>query len=173
MREPAKNPAAAQRRYVRFIQLPLSCLTKAIWVAGPSPEGDEDRSLTTSESPLRLSRVAGPPLLFSPSQRFQIVPDARYPGEWKASTLDYIYELSIDAAEVDPGYPTDLIGWHWHPKTTPDRPDPHVHVRASHSALGVTLGKLHLPTGRVAFEEIVTFLILELTVVPARNDWDW
>jgi hypothetical protein len=47
-----------------------------------------------------------------------------------------------------------------------------MHVRASYSPLGVTLGKLHLPTGRVAFEEVIVCLLNELDVLPARDDWE-
>jgi hypothetical protein len=37
--------------------------------------------------------------------------------------------------------------------------------------LGVSLSKLHIPTGRVSFEEVVRFLVEELRVVPIRADW--
>jgi hypothetical protein len=40
-----------------------------------------------------------------------------------------------------------------------------------HPFLGVTLARLHIPTGRVAFEEVVRLLITELRVEPNRDDW--
>jgi hypothetical protein len=167
VRDPASTPQAAQTRYVRILQKSLSCLTKAIWYVGPSPEGGEDRSLATSESPLCLRTDAGHDLLFSASQRFELVPDHRYEGEWKSRTLAYVYELKVDR-EDEP----ELLGWHWHPLTTPDRLLPHVHVRADYNGLKDHLAKLHLPSGRVSFEEIVRLLIEDLGVEPARNDWD-
>jgi hypothetical protein len=169
VREPAKTAAAARSRYIRFLQLPLSCLTKAIWVVGESPEGGDDSSLLASEDPIRLKREDGLSLLFSPSQRFDLIPDERegFEGEWKARTLAYIYEVRVEG-EDEP----QLLGWHWHPLETPHRAEPHVHVRVEHESLGVPLPKLHLPAGRVAFEELVLLLIRDLGVRPARDDWE-
>jgi hypothetical protein len=46
---------------------------------------------------------------------------------------------------------------------------PHLHAYGARDML--TLHKLHLPTGRVALEAVVRFLILDLDVVPRRDDW--
>jgi hypothetical protein len=169
VREPAKSPAAARTRYIRFLQLPLSCLTKTVWVVGDSPDGGDDSSLTPNEYPIRLKRQDGAPVLFSPSQRFEIIPDPRegYEGEWKSQTLAYIYEIRVEGDDEP-----QLFGWHWHPLETPDRPEPHAHFRLDHASLVVPLPRLHFPTGRVAFESAVVFLINELGVVPARSDWE-
>lgn len=172
MREPAKTPAAARKRYVRFIQLPLTCLTKAIWVVGPSPEGGDDLSLLLSADPILLRRKDGPRLLFSASQRFELIENPRYEGEWKASTLAYIYEVKLHPEDIESDDDVELIGWHWHPRTTPDRPEPHMHVRTEYAPLDGQLAKVHLPTGRVAFEEVIRFLFCELDVVPERDDWE-
>jgi hypothetical protein len=103
---------------------------------------------------------------------FTIVDDTRYPGENKASTLAYIYSIQLDEQPVDQADP-EVIAWHWHPRTTPDRPTPHVHVRVDHDQLQGTLSKMHLPTGRVSFEEVIRFLIDDLDVIPARpGDWE-
>lgn len=151
-------------------------MTKAIWVAGPSPNttANDVRSLTTNTSAVQLRRDAGPPLLLSASQKFRIVEDPRegFEGEWKSSTLEYIYEVRVDPDSVEPSDRVDLFGWHWHPLTTPARLEPHMHVRTPYPALGATLGKLHLPTGRVSFEEVILFLICELGVTPVREDWE-
>jgi hypothetical protein len=83
------------------------------------------------------------------------VPDARY-----------IYEVRL--ADSDVG----ILNWHWHPLTTSERLDPHVHVELTHPDLaGTSFPKLHVPSGRVGFEEVVHFLIEDLEVEPARDDW--
>jgi hypothetical protein len=64
-----------------------------------------------------------------------------------------------------------VFAWHWHPTRTPQKPYPHLHVRSEHRLLGLALKNLHMPTGRVSFEEVVRFLIDELRVVPTRTDW--
>jgi hypothetical protein len=166
VREQAKTPQAAQRRYTRVIQDSLSCITKSHWFVGPSPLSGADRALLTNPRVLTLKRKDGTRLLFEASQLFTIIPDKRFPGEYKASTLAYIYV--VRAPDVDDG---EIIEWHWHPLTTPDRPDPHVHVRVEHPDL-YGLPKLHIPSGRVSFEEVMRFLIGDLSVKAERANWE-
>jgi len=114
---------------------------------------------------LGLKQRGGTRLLFEASQLFTIVPDTRFPGEYKASTLAYIY--SIRLPDLEDGA---IVSWHWHPLTTPGRPAPHVHVGVDHPQLVATLPKLHIPSGRVSFEEVVRFLIDDLDVAPERPE---
>ena len=165
MRDPARTPSAAQARYVRVLQRTLSCLSKAIWVVGPSNAGT-DRKLTLSEEAIRLRTAEGPTLWLRASQHFELIPHPEFEGEWKSSTRAYVYELGLE--DDDDG----LIGWHWHPNTTPDRLTPHTHVRVEHAPLGVSFPRLHIPSGRVSFEEVARFAIVELGVSPDREDWD-
>jgi hypothetical protein len=168
VRQPAKTPRAAQRRYVNFLQLSLSCLTKAVWIVAPHPSGrNEERALTLSDDPVRLKCGDDRELQFSASQRFVLIPDERYEGEWKSRTLDYIYGVSMPGEDGD----LELFRWDWHPMTTPAREQPHLHVRGSEPELSIPVERLHVPTGRVAFEEVVRFIILELGADPNREDW--
>jgi hypothetical protein len=169
VREPTRTPLEARKRYIRFLQLPLSCLTKAIWVVGSSPDGGEDASLVTSEDAVRLKREGAlSPLFLQASQRFELVADHRFEGEWKSKTLAYIYSVREEQGLDNE---SEILAWHWHPLTTPGRPDPHVHIRSEHAHL-TGLSDLHIPTGRVAFEEVARFLIGDLGCVPARDDWE-
>ena len=83
------------------------------------------------------------------------------------STATYVYALydHPDTASVEP-----LIRWHWN-RDDPNWSAPHVHV-----AIPDPQGKgvdLHIPTGgRVSIEQVVTFLIRDLDVVPALDDWE-
>lgn len=65
----------------------------------------------------------------------------------------------------------ELFRWDWHPLTTPRRTQPHLHVRAEQPILSTPIERWHIPTGRVAFEEVVRFLILELVTEYNRDDW--
>jgi hypothetical protein len=136
-------------------------------VVGDSPDGGDDASLTTSQDFVRLKREGQPALFLEASQRFELVPDHRFDGEWKSKTLAYIYAVR---ESDEPGDDAEVISWHWHPLTTPQRPDPHVHVRADHAGLP-SLSGLHIPSGRVAFEEVALFLIADLGCTPVRDDW--
>ncbi len=43
-----------------------------------------------------------------------------------------------------------------------------MHIGRAHPRLG-ELGRLHVPSGRIAFEQVLLFVIDELGVVPARE----
>jgi hypothetical protein len=86
-------------------------------------------------------------------------------GLWTASTAQYAYRVSDERDDL-------LAEWHWHPMTQlsgDDAPWPHLHAYGDREAL--TLHKLHLPTGRVALEAVVRFLVNDLGAVPRRTDW--
>lgn len=73
-------------------------------------------------------------------------------------TGGYLYSVNSD---VQGG---ELFGWHWHPESASWCLWPHVHVPADHGD--------HLPTGRVAFEQIVRWLLQEARLPPLRADWE-
>lgn len=146
MREPAKTEHAARQRYTRIIQDSLSCITKAQWYVGPAPAGGENLALLSNPRAVRLRRSdQRPDLLLEASQLFTIVPDTRFPGEYKASTLAYIYSLRFAEPQADND--PEILAWHWHPPTTPGRTAPHIHVGAERPGLGDTLSKLHVQAG--------------------------
>lgn len=123
---------------------------------------EEPLSLLPSEQPLRLRRIEREELFFRAVQRFTIVPDEREEGSLKVRTQEYVYWLHREEHGT-----YGLLNWHWHP---PERERPHIHVSASLDGLG-DIEDLHLPTGRVSFEEIVRFLIEEVEVEAIRDDW--
>ena len=122
-------------------------------------------TLRTIPAPIKLS-TTGVPLYVRVLQTGFVVPDPRYPGEWKVSTATYVYALydRPDTATAEP-----LIRWHWN-RDNPNWPAPHVHV-----AVPDPQGKgidLHIPTGaRVSIEQVVAFLIRDMGVTPAIPDW--
>ena len=132
---------------------------------GPTNQPEDVVALVSSEDPLRLHRKGeNKDLFLTATQLFKIIPDVRFPGEYKARTLAYIYSVRTDSDDAENA---ELIAWHWHPLTTPDRVEPHMHVQAV-PPLGL---KLHTPSGRVSFEQVVRFLVDDLQVEPSRDDW--
>ncbi len=75
-------------------------------------------------------------------------------GQPHVRTVSYIYSV-FNASE------RRILGWHYHPEGRGERPvaTPHLHVYVDTEAGGQSLPKLHLPTGRVALEDVVTFLV--------------
>ncbi len=132
-------------------------------MTAPRPRGLPGQlALTTSEDPIRL-RTSGRPLFISAGQYFHFEPDARFEGEFKVMTDGYVYRVRSSELQG-----ADLFQWHWHPEVQ-GQPDCHLHVGAEHDAR--LPRSLHLPSGRVGFEEILAFLIRECDVRPARSDW--
>jgi hypothetical protein len=98
------------------------------------------------------------------AQGFHFEPDPDYEGEWKVKTDEYAYSVLMSDTEAG-----QLFAWHWHPAE--HRPDCHIHVGARQGE-SRALYRLHVPSGRVAFEEVLRFLLGEFDVEPARDDWN-
>lgn len=85
-------------------------------------------------------------------------------GPWKVSSRGYKYHvLTADH--------TELALFHWHPNTPPAHP--HLHLGSSQLAKNAVISsKTHVPSGRIALEEVIQLLILDWGVVPRRSDWE-
>ncbi len=94
--------------------------------------------------------------------QFHYDEDARFTGERKVSTDHYAHTLS-----ESPALKPELFSWEWN-AAEPRWPHVHVH-RRNPDFKG--LGKLHVPTGRVFFEDVLRFLFHDLDIRPARDDW--
>jgi hypothetical protein len=69
----------------------------------------------------------------------------------------------------------DLVGFHFHPDLTEDPVlYPHIHAYAKQDPrfMALDLQRKHIPSGRVALEDVIRWLISELKVKPRRDDWD-
>jgi hypothetical protein len=101
-------------------------------------------------------------------QHYRIVRDGRTPGSFKVKTLRYQYniERSNDAQE--------LICFHWEGDTAKN-PVPHIHIGFAAKPASCPFGnRTHIPSGRVALEDVVSFVIAELQVEPTeirRHTW--
>jgi hypothetical protein len=154
----ARSQKAGEQRFKEVLQYSLSCISQTVWVTTPSLRGPRGTMLlTTRETPIRLRTRDGADLYLTAGLDFQFVER----DDWHCTTLAYTYTLySPELVEV--------MSWQWR-RGSPQLP--HLHVRADMPALGGAIRKLHLPTGRVAFEEIVAFLINDLDVVTRMDDW--
>jgi hypothetical protein len=103
-------------------------------------------------------------LLLTANQFFHFERDERYQREWKVTTDGYAYHVRL--SEEPSG---ELFQWHWHPQR--HREECHLHVGAISPFLS-DLHKKHIPSHRIAFEEVLLFLIREIHVLPIRSDWE-
>jgi hypothetical protein len=165
VRVPARTKRDARKRYVRFLQLSLACVSQtAHFITGPRPIGGTDElALTTEPEKIRLPRANQEPIYLTATQNFRFEPDPDFAKEWKIKTDGYAYHVFVTEDEAG-----QLFAWHWHPEI---KLGCHVHVGARQGK-SRALYRLHVPSGRVAFEEVLRFLIVELDVETARKDWD-
>jgi hypothetical protein len=85
-------------------------------------------------------------------------------GPWKVHTAAYLYELRRDDAE--------LLVYHWHPSGVSPQTRPHLHIGPAAELAFKPLQGAHVPTGRIALEEVLRMAIVELGAQPRRKDWD-
>jgi hypothetical protein len=83
-------------------------------------------------------------------------------GPWRLTTSAYYYAFSTTAGE-------ELLAFHWHPHVGPTHP--HLHVAAAAKGALPHLHKRHVPTGRVALEDVLRFAIADLRAKPRRQNW--
>lgn len=152
----ADTESEAKKRYKGIIGKALGCITDAIPLLAET-EGRALYALTTSEFPLLLGSREGEPVFLGIDQHVVFGADPVHPGEFKAHTRKYIYTLAM--GDLD----RPLVEWHWHPE---NRPDPHIHIPGLPAPMKTT----HLPTGRVAIEEVIRYLIADLGVTPKPNE---
>lgn len=84
---------------------------------------------------------------------------------WRIQNSAYFYAVG----RQDTG---ELLAFHWHPRGKSPIVTPHLHVRANIQIGERWLGKVHLPTGFVAIDDIVLLAIQELGAEPLRQDWE-
>ena len=78
-------------------------------------------------------------------------------GPFRMSTRRYDFELIEGGAVV--------FGWHWHPESKrTDVTWPHLHLPP-----GSVHKSKHVPTGRVALEDVLLFCIRDMNVRPAHD----
>jgi len=82
-------------------------------------------------------------------------------GEWRMTTVRYDYALE----RVSSKRREQVIGWHWHPTSRRSHVScPHVHVPSANA-----YSTRHIPTGRVALEDVIMFGFDDLGVPPTSN----
>ncbi len=150
------------------IQLIISCVTNRVCFYYINDQNRVIIQWSLDEngdaSHIRLTRKQGAPLFIDINQALE--PPDKANG-FHISTKQYLY--SIFDAQIK-----ELISFHFHPELTADPIlYPHIHVYADDDPRfkQFNLHKRHIPSGRVALEDIIDWLISELGVQPIREDW--
>ncbi len=116
----------------------------------------------------------GSKLYFELVQHVNVIKIETEKGErFRVSTIRYIYAFWRTPDDV-------LAGWHYHPDLHIKFPHLHVYDRNDEAERKAgckpfLLHGMHMPTGRVALEDVIKFAIREMKVVPEKNragDWE-
>lgn len=156
---------AALINYTSEIQLIVSCVSNVVFTVKPL---SAERHLLVCSSAggfFAVKRQDGSRLQIDINQEIETPTEA---NEFRVSTKYYLYSIADENTD-------DLVGFHYHPELTDDPIlYPHIHAYAKEDSRYKTLNlhRRHIPSGRVPLEDVIRWIIDELKVVPARQDWD-
>lgn len=117
--------------------------------------------MTLANGPVRLKRSSGDDIVLSVSQQYEI---AERDQGFRVRTLMYSYKID----NWSDGH--EIMAYHWHPEERVRYP----HLHLSYGAMiGMKdLLTAHVPTGRIALEDVIQFLIESLKAMPAKEQWE-
>lgn len=159
-----KTPKEAVDNFLRPIQLVLSCFTKSVIYHAGSYQLDGGPYAATVTKDGRFS-LPGGSLWLSVSMQYKIVEADGERGPYKVKTTAYRYAIEDKNCQ-------EVLSYDWHPGGI-NISFPHVHVHAQSSVLSITdFKKKHLPTGRVAIEQVLYLTVKEFGVRPIKKNWE-
>lgn len=159
-----RTPALAVASFTGPLQRSLSCVTDAVLDVGGGyhPAGGPHAATLAGGLPVPLA--GGENLSLVVALQYRIVEESGASGAWKVSISAYAYRL-LDPDEAE------LLAYHWHPSGRSAMTFPHLHLGSAGVGPGGALLRAHLPTGRVALEEVIRLAIVDLGAQPRRADW--
>jgi hypothetical protein len=158
---PGKTPREAVKAYLETLQQNVSIVCKGVLRVN---NYDKPNIVSVLSLPDAVSLNGRRDLYLSFKQQYKIVQD---PGNrpFRVTTLYYSYMVETHDAE-------EVAGYHWHPEGVSPVKFPHLHLGpAARIGMAELCDKAHFPTGRVAFEGVIEFLIATFGVEPDRTLW--
>ncbi len=156
---PGKTPREAVKAYLEALQKSVSIVCKGVLRVSNYDRLDEISVLTLT-APVPLNGRSD--LYLSFRQQYKVLRHSER-GRFRVTTLYYSY-----AVETQDGQ--EIAGYHWHPDGVSPVKFPHLHLgSAARIGMEELTRKAHFPTGRVAFEDVVEFLIATFGVEPDRT----
>lgn len=163
---PGESPYEAFESFRRPLQLAISCINSEahLWALssdGFTP-GIEHALVPNGGEPVRLTGERD--LWLSSLFRYRVMQSEGERGPWKVRTTTYMHTLEDREG-------LEAIAWHWHPGQGSAFDLTHLHIGRG---IGADLGevhKFHVPTGRVALEDVIGMAIREFEAEPQRLDF--
>jgi hypothetical protein len=159
-----RTPHEAVKNYVEPLRKAISCLSRTVLQASSYRELDTVHALTLNNgAPIPLRGATGLALEIRQNYRIQEMEGER--GSYSISTVAYAYTMR-DAEE------RELLAYHWHPFGPSHVIEPHLHFGPAADIGFKPLVKAHIPSGRIAIEDVIRLPIRELGIQPLREDWE-
>jgi hypothetical protein len=158
---PGRTPREAVKGYIESLQKNVAIVSRGVLRVNNYDRLNEVSVLTLPD-PAPLN--GRPDLYLSFRQQYKLVKDPAT-GPFRVTTLYYSYAIETQGAQ-------EIVGYHWHPDGISPVKFPHLHLGpAARIGLEELNRKAHFPTGRIAFEDVVEFLIATFRVEPDRTIW--
>lgn len=168
------NPRDIADNFARPIQAALHCVTQAK-LTTPVPNLGERQILTFQHGePVELRRHGDQARLFLQiTLHYRVILVADEPRERESLRVvadGYMYSIFDNRLR-------EVLGFHWQPNpSSGTRAYPHLHIGSrvidtSDPTFGKSFSSLHIPTGLIAVEDVVRFLIEEMQVIPLHDGW--
>jgi hypothetical protein len=160
----ARSRSQAAGDFVDSLQQIVSGVTNSVLRLSHGGYGPDPgpHKITFPRGPAEID--SSPEMVLKVSHWYYITETAEPAGTWRVHTASYYYGLElVDGPEI--------IAYHWHPEGQSQVTWPHLHLEAGAQVGFDRLAGIHLPSGRVALEEIIRMAI-GLGARPLRNDWE-
>jgi len=180
---PNARASRAVRELQEWVQAALSCVTRirpTISRRGfePLPPEANAHAINIGEEAVPL---AGPARIALSVQHYYRLTRSAPGRPWRVTTAAYLYAL-------DDEHGREILAYHWHPSLVGQDQVSYPHLHIGHGAVDVALldaaqrsrqhnalrqefHHLHLPTQRMALEDVIRLAIEQFRVEPARADW--
>jgi len=159
-----RTPVEATHAFIEPLRRALAC----VWVGHISTTGYDKRpephslTLNRGES-VPLKCTDGSSLGFRVTMKFEHAEAEGDHGPWTVRTIEYIYVFEGADGE-------EFLSYHWHPSVE-GIPYPHLHVERAGNDSPPLTRRTHVPTGRIAIEQVLRLAITQFGVQPLREDW--
>ncbi|MGH9656463.1 MAG: hypothetical protein ACRD6B_23730 [Bryobacteraceae bacterium] len=164
---PGQTPQGAFDTYADPLKAVFGCITRQplrreILKNRRNTAGIPLEHFFFANAPVRLKAAdRNYALIFDQFYRVLLMPDETY----RVKTQSYTYEIEDEATRHE------LFAFHWEPHSAIAFPHLHIGFGLRGHDLPID-NKAHIPSGRVALEDVVLFAIRELKVKSLRVDWE-
>jgi hypothetical protein len=156
---PGRTQQEAFNSFIEPIERALSCIAHVKLTRSKLNSAFEQNVIL---QPVPLQFPACPYQLFM-NHSFRSIQNSE---EWRVTSLKYDYAIELVKTKQE------VVAFHWEGHGNGSAPFAHLHLGHANVENAPLLGpKAHIPTDRVAIEDVVYFLIEELKVTPLRDDW--